>query len=854
MWWALSLGILGCAPGAGTDRPKDTSTPATAPDCLEGELWDGAACVPEACGLGPWSVSDADIYVLPGASGAGSADDPVGTLADALDRAPTGRVALGAGTWNEPLTLDEANDGLALLGRCPALTVLDGAGGDGPVVGVDAGQRSAIALTDLTVTGGEAYGISLESGRLTLTRVWANANTSGGIRAEGTASTLNLVEVEARDNHAPGTDRTGSGLEVHDGANLDALGLRLVANESSGLLVEGTATGGTVTELHVEGTLPGPGGLGLGLDLQAGGTLTVVDGWIGGCTGVGVSQKGARLVAERLRIEATAPLGEEGGGDYGYAVFLTEGSTHTCTDCAAVDSSDAGVYADDSTLSWSGRVEGVRAGPSLGGIGILIDDSEATLEATELTGWHRMGVYVSGASATLTGNDLVAVDSTAEAKEPGSGLGVDHGAYAEVSGLDGGGGAAYAAWVEGADARLVLDAPVARAADLGPDLLGFALLATSGGTLEVTGGEVDATAGVALAAVEAGSRLWATDTRVTGGGADGAVAAACALGAELSWTGGGAEDLRELGVWAADPGTLLALTELDLVGVVATLDHPTAAGLLASDGGGVELADVWITEVSGIGAVTGDAGTTLRWTGGGIDGVTRVPTMATATGLSAEEGSTVELADWEARGVEGPGLLSSSGSELRLADGVLTGNAGAQAIVRDGSLTLERSTLGPAGPDTSWDGRFGVFATDRLGPYALELVDVTVEAQALAAVWVQGEGELVVSGGRYAGGPGGELKGWPVHGNALYAREGATVRVSGATLHDARVAVLLDGVDAEIEADWVDNDLDLRVEGCVDGEAAVTANTEDAEWCPPYDTLVLPLEFQLSLPEWLPGS
>ena len=86
---SVVLHLLWACSGGGLD---------TGVTCADGELLDGAQCVPEACGTGTWGDLEADVWVDGDAEegGDGSQEAPFRTLAEAL--AEDTRVGVAAGT------------------------------------------------------------------------------------------------------------------------------------------------------------------------------------------------------------------------------------------------------------------------------------------------------------------------------------------------------------------------------------------------------------------------------------------------------------------------------------------------------------------------------------------------------------------------------------------------------------------------------------------------------------------------------------------------------------------------------------------------------------------------------------
>lgn len=161
-----------CAAGFTTVAPSGADpgwcAPPPTPDCaaLERAAWPyDAACEPIApCPSGAFAdeVTEAVFVVAGRANGAGTRQDPYGTIAEALvdRRAPV--IALGAGRYDEPIVV---NRDRTLVAKCPGEVVLAGA------IQLEAG--AALTIARATIEGDVT-----SHGALTLRSFWLDGTAT----------------------------------------------------------------------------------------------------------------------------------------------------------------------------------------------------------------------------------------------------------------------------------------------------------------------------------------------------------------------------------------------------------------------------------------------------------------------------------------------------------------------------------------------------------------------------------------------------------------------------------------------------------------------------------------------------
>lgn len=186
--------LLACKEPTPGGKHQETET-TTVPACEEGLVEDSVGdCVPVGCE----AIPPGDVYVLAGGDGDGSAGAPFGTVAEGVDHG--GMVAVGLGTYEEVLLLDEAHHGVQIVGRCREGVTLESAEGD-PAITLEGDRDTVVAVSDMAIRGG---GVAATGGLLTLDQVDIENAVAIGILAEGRNAAVTLVDVTVSDTSSEG--------------------------------------------------------------------------------------------------------------------------------------------------------------------------------------------------------------------------------------------------------------------------------------------------------------------------------------------------------------------------------------------------------------------------------------------------------------------------------------------------------------------------------------------------------------------------------------------------------------------------------------------------------------------------
>ena len=388
------------------------------PDEFLEDFPDG--CVPMACGVGRWGsleVDDGTVYVDAHAAegGDGSEDTPFTSIQIGLDAAGDdgGRVVVAAGTYFENLLLTEDHDGVHLAGRCQELVVLDASEGEEDESGIRADGFMGDEdwwVSGITVTGAPYGGVWLDVGRLNVAGFLLVGNRQYGVFAWHSSSSLVLSNVEVLDSLPMADGTWGRGICVQDGASLRAEDCRVEGNAEIGIAAGHGGTTVYLSNVEVLDTQPlADGTLGRGIQVSQGASLQAEDCQVVGNVEVGIAagHEGTTVHLSNVEVretyratEYTAAMGlscQERGHltasdvvvnqTEGPGLFATSGGTMSCTGCDLSDNAFAGALVwgggilDLSDTTISGTIPDANEG---GGFGIYASDRGAMVQPTSL--------------------------------------------------------------------------------------------------------------------------------------------------------------------------------------------------------------------------------------------------------------------------------------------------------------------------------------------------------------------------------------------------------------------------------------------------------------------------------------
>ena len=612
--------LLACAdPTPSSDAPVATTTTTPSP-CATDELLDGDLCVPIACGTGTWGGRTGDGYVDASVTvtGEGTAEAPFLSIAVGVAALADhgGTLLVAAGSYPETLRFDESHDQVDVVGRCAEKVILDGSGGeeDSLVVLVDARHATRVGLSGLTVSGGQAGGVGVLGGQLTLSGLVITDNKRMGLYADSSASEVAGVDLVIQDTTPLRGDTSGRGVQLQRATTFTCASCRVERNVEAGVFASEAHL--ALTDVTIVDTAATAGGdFGFGLELAVGSDAELTRVTVSGSHYVGVEVDDSILVATDSTVTETATSdGAAGGvGLYvigGAQVTWSGGGVHASEVVAVAVGDDGVVEMDGATL------EGVAAPPG-NSDGIFVTGGIVTLTDTTVSG-------MTGVACSVSGGELHLVRGLVHQNRAGGSGGraveVSEGLFrAEDSALLDNAGLGVLATGANAEARL------------------------DGCEVSRTTHDLDAEGGYGLGA-SGGGHLDARDTLVT--------------------------DNVELGVWVTDGGTA-SLTDVTVSGTAPDADGQNGIGLAVSAGGAVDADGLTLTANQTLGALVDAATATL--TGLTIDETKVAPDGDFGRGMTAQAGAMVTLADTKIGRNHQMGLVvTSPGTTLSVETVVIT--------------------------------------------------------------------------------------------------------------------------------------------------------------------------------------
>lgn len=859
----LVLLLLGCTRPGVVDSG---TTPQDAAGCTRGEVADGEVCVPAACGVGAWGdlPVDADtVYVAAGADGEGTADDPLGSVQAAADRAGAlggALVAIGAGEYEGALSLGVEHDRVTIAGRCRELVTLVAEAGQGvPTIEIDGGSRLPLptfAVEGVTVTGGEV-GVWVDHAAATLRRVSADRNVAVGVLVRGD-SEVSMEESDVLDTQTTEDGTFGDGIEVTSGAALTVQGGTVRGNASRGVLVTGSGSSAVLTGVAVlETVADGSGQRGWGVAAFAGGAATVASCSIEGNTqaGVVVSGSGSSIELSDSVVADTVPAAEGTGG---VGVTVEAEAALVATGCLVRANAEAGVLVTGAgstasltdvtvadTLGLAGGLHGygvaVQEGGALAvtqstirdgaGVGLFVDGSlgaQVVATGCTLEGNTREGVFATGEGAILTLEEVVVRGTRPDADGGwGRGIGVQDGVNLVVRGATIEGNSEVGLFASDAgtsveihDSRIVGTTP-------GPGGEGQGVAVLGGAALSAVGLVLERNSRVGLYASDEGTTVDLVESQVlttsaspdsdAGGGVE------VQAGAALSALGCRLEGNANRGLVAFDLGTTVVLEDTRIEGTTSLPDGSGGRGLDVEDGARLSASGCSIVGNTEVGVLAIGRATEVHLVDTEVVETRRGRVTAVALGVAAQAQAVVTATGCRVEGTAGPGVYVLASAAVALEDCEVLANGFAGVVALGGGVSLEGVRIAETTADAEWGGGIGLYASAAAGAGSARVARSVVETHPYAGVWLDGNGAFIIEDSHLSGGAGFDLSGSRVHGNAVFAERGVTawdgtvgLRLARNVISEASLAaVLLDGATAQLEDnEWAGNGVDVWQQRC----------------------------------------
>jgi len=313
----VPVGVPGCSP----DLAEDGMCAASLTKCPEGTFpipQEGCRPIdgPDGCGDGTWGdlvEAMGDVHVDQGApaGGSGTRAAPYQSIAEALLAVSAGgRVVIAAGTYDEPIVLQ---DSIEVVGRCPSMVKITGSQDvSGIVAAVALVQADGAAVRSITVEGHPV--LSRNSKGATIDGLVVQKSVGAGIWALGGQTTVTHTWIDGTGS-GPETGDLADGVQVGSHADLTIAHSAVTSSQRISLALSGTGTAVHVEDSLFEQPLAGAGDrVGIMADSKA--TMDIVNSVVTAArqVGIGVFGPGTAVSITGCEVRDTRAMAERGIG------------------------------------------------------------------------------------------------------------------------------------------------------------------------------------------------------------------------------------------------------------------------------------------------------------------------------------------------------------------------------------------------------------------------------------------------------------------------------------------------------------------------------------------------------------
>ncbi len=285
-------------------------------------------------------------------------------------------------------------------------------------------------------------------------------------------------------------------------------------------------------------------------------------------------------------------------------------------------------------------------------------------------------------------------------------------------------------------------------------------------------------------------------------------------------------------------------------------------GIQVYDGASLQVEDSEIRRNTAMGIYAINLGTTVALQDTKITYTKRGGIFTIGSGLAAQSYASVVATDMETSSNDGPGILVAGGGARLACDScTIRDNWFSGVVVLWGaSLDINDTIIEGTTVQENVGGGVGIYAEPwGGGPPALSITGTTIQDNAIAGVWLSGEGSYAFSDSTIHGGEGWTRECLTKCGDAVYARDGVTAwdGSSGLLLESNEIldglgaGLFLDNASATLSGNsYADNAVDLVTQGAGCGTQPDGYGDEalsSVELCPALDYATCGDEFMLFL-------
>lgn len=711
--------------------------------------------------------------------------------------------------------------------------------------GMQVEGAARVTVTDSAFRDCAAGAVVVTDGDVLVTDSTISDTRGSGVYADGAGSSVTLKNVAIDHITLAEKYNLALGIDALDGASVQMEGVSVSDTEQDGIFV---ASGASLVATDSSVFHSGEAGV---IVKDAGSRLTWAGGDVGHTLGYGVHVQSGAVASLSATVVSDC---------FAYCVYAI--------------GRDASVQLTSVTVANAQPFEDGSAG-----IGVYVIDG-ASLNAIELSSLDNAagGVTVIGGSATL--RDILLTGNGGPASEYDVGLSVDEASRVDVSSAIITDNVGVGVQAAGLDTVLTMsDTIVSRTAFADDGAYGVGVMARQNASTSIRTSAFTENAAHGLESVD--GVVDVTDSEFTENGAAGLLiggtpeglvdAYVTVRGSVISNNGGlGAQTFDGTlvmtdcevgsnvgeGILAGGQSGYLELNGVDVVGIVAL--PPDDRWAEGGEGRGVSLQagssgyirDSTIVGCMGIGLFVTNSRAVVE--GLTVEGTLRSPYTTVGSGVTLQEGGSLDAVALTVTDTAGPGLLVTTDGSLGCDACAITQNTFAGMVLVDASADISNSSFADNAPDANEGGGIGIYAENVSRLISLRVRGSVIAAHRYAGLWLVGNGSYDIDGNWLYGGTGVELNGWSAHGNAVFAKNGvgawndtsATgLRLTHNTMLEAdNDAVLLHDAGATLAGNgWQYNANDVRQQHCASAVAISADELLDvpaSEVCEGGDTLI----------------
>lgn len=288
-----------------------------------------------------------------------------------------------------------------------------------------------------------ARGVEVTNGaRVEAEDLWIESAVGAGVLALGEGTEVVLVRSDVRSPQARTRDTNGVGVTAEQGAHVAAEAVRVSGARGLGVLASGAGSSVAMSRCLIEGTVPrGEGSGGRGVQAQTGGSVELRESALTGNGEVAalVASAGSVLSLNGCVVSGTRPRGLAVlGRSFGWGVAAMEGGAARLVRCLVAENQEIGLLATGEGTELSALrsvVDAVRP-TAFAGYGVVAETrAHVTLDAVRVLHTTDCGVLASSSATLAITRSAVLSTAPRSSRTFGRGVAAQSGAGVTAAGL-----------------------------------------------------------------------------------------------------------------------------------------------------------------------------------------------------------------------------------------------------------------------------------------------------------------------------------------------------------------------------------------------------------------------------------